>query len=311
MFSSTSFQSVLLALQCMLIVWLFAGQTGGVAQQQTQQQSVVSIEKPALGTITISADDGDKVVLKKQNGSWILPDYHDLAVNTGLLDQMLEKLAAARPSWPIAQTADAAERFHVSPAKFKRHLRLQSTADVVEDLYLGDSPGLRKIYIRNEDADAIYTIEFGLHLAPASAEQWFDKNLLKPGGDIKEIHAADFVLVKQADDWGINDLAEQESLDQDKIVNLVNYLQYPQVQAVAAEALVSKVKKLKPVAQYRVKTRDAEVSYDLFKTDEQHILKSSLSDLYFTVADFVADTIAGVKRDALITKAADDTEEAD
>jgi hypothetical protein len=309
MFSSTSFQTIFLALQCVLIAWLFAGQPGGADQKQAQQ-SVVSIEKAALSTITISADDGAKVVLKKQDGTWILPDYHNLAVNTGLLDQMLEKLAAARSSWPIAQTADAAERFHVSSTNYKRHLRLQSAADVVENLYLGDSPGLRKIYIRNEDADAIYTIEFGLHLAPASADQWFDKNLLKPGRDIKEIHAADFVLSKQTDDWGMNDLAEQESLDQDKIVNLVNYLQYPQVQAVAAEALVSKIKKLQPVAQYRVKTTDAEVSYDLFKVDEQHVIKSNLSALHFTVADFVADTLAGVKRDALITKAADDTEEA-
>ena len=211
MFSSTSFQSILLALQCVLIVWLFAGQPGG-ADQKHSQQSVVSIEKTALNTITISANDVDKVVLKKQDGNWILPDYYNLTVNTGLLDQMLEKLAAARSSWPIAQTADAAERFHVSSTNYKRHLRLQCAADVVEDLYLGDSPGLRKIYIRNEDADAIYTIEFGLHLVPASADQWFNKNLLKPGRDIKEIHAADFVLSKKADDWDMNDLAEQEVL---------------------------------------------------------------------------------------------------
>jgi hypothetical protein len=291
-------------------VWLFAGQSGGVDQKQGQQ-SVASIEKTALNTITISVDGSNKVVLKKQDDTWILPDYHNLAVNTGLLDQMLEKLGAARSTWPIAQTPDAAERFHVSPENFKRHIRLQSAGDAIEDLYLGDSPGLRKIYIRNEDADAIYTIEFGLHLAPADGEQWFDKNLLKPGRDIKEIHAADFVLSKQAGDWGMNDLADKESLDQDKIVNLVNYLQYPQVQAVAAEALVSKIKKLKPVAQYRIKTVDAEISYDLFKADEQHVIKSSLSALHFTVADFVAETIAGVKRDALITKVKDSTEQVD
>ncbi len=300
MFNSISLQGILLGLQCALIVWLFSGQADGVDQQQ-RQQALLAIDKTALNTITISDADDNKVVLKKQDGSWLLPDYHGLAVNKGQLEQILDKLVNADTAWPIAQTTDAAERFHVSASAFKRHLRLQSAGDDVEDIYLGDSPGLRKIYIRNEEQTAIYAIELGLHHAPASAEQWFDKNLLKPGSDIKVVKAADFELLREADDWVMKDLGEQESFNQDKIINLVNYLQFPQVQEVAPQGLVDKVMQAKPVVQYRVSSGDKEIDYELYTVDEKHILKSSLSALYFIVADFVADTIAGIQRDALIT----------
>ncbi len=307
MFNNISFQGVLFALQCLLIAWLFTAQSGGI-DHRSEQQPLLAATKSALNTITIIDSDKNKVLLKKEGDRWVLPDYHNLSVDQGLLDRMLEKVTNAETSWPIAQKVDAQERFQVSANKFKRHLKLQAEADAATNIYLGDSPGLRKTYARIENAAAIYAIEFGLHLAPANAEQWFDKNLLKPEGEVKEIQAPGFVLYKESDGWNMRDLAELESLDQDKIVNLVNYFQYPQVQKVAYDELVSKVKESKPLSLYQIKTGDTDITYELFKVDKQHVLKTSQSDLCFIVGDFVADTFSTLKRKDIIKKAEPDVE---
>jgi len=301
MLKGIKLQGVILLIQLLLITFLFAYQ-GEKEDSQPDNDQYLLLDKNKITSIRISDNNANTVELKKHNDRWLLPGYYQLPVNRGLLDELLEKLNAAKPGWPVAQSESAAERFHVSDKQFQRHMVLESEGAPVANIYLGDSPGLRKIYIRKHGETGIYAIDLALHLAPASDVEWFDKSLLKLQGDISEIHMNKLVLKKQEQAWTLSDLSDSESIDQKKVNTIATYLKYPQVLGVAARELVQKIDINKPDAQYRIQLGNEAVDFKFFKTSEGVILKSSQSDLHFIVAGFVAENLLGITRELLTKK---------
>lgn len=293
----------LLLIQCALIVWLyndnFSSQTSATAGQ-----SLLVLQADKLKSITITDDNKRSVLLEKTEQGWILPDYHQLQVDPGLLEQLLDKLTSLQAKWPVATTPGAAERFKVAAQHFKRSLRLTDNTGAVQELYLGDSPGPRKLYARHAEQTAVYSIEMGLHLVPTSERSWFDKRLLKIKGAMQQVTGADFVLVKQAENWQLKDRQETETINQPRLDGFINTLAYPQVQAVLGDEKLADLKDAKPQAHYEVQTQTGDVSYDIYRLGEDVILKSSQSELYFVVPVYATDSLLDIKRENLVIKAA-------
>ncbi len=67
----------------------------------------------------------------------------------------------------------------------------RNTDKVVGDLYLGTSPGFKKVHARRADSDDIYAITFANYEATARTDDWLDKALLKPTGDVTAVTRPD------------------------------------------------------------------------------------------------------------------------
>ena len=292
---------VLLLLQCGLIAWLYSG-SQSTSNTQKPEQALIKLDTSKINSITIKDENNKTVLLKKTDSGWLLPDYHQLAVDQGLLDQLFEKLASIQTVWPIARSEEAAERFHVSKTQFKRHVTFGSADNSTIELFLGDSPGLRKIYARNAKNADIYTVDLGLYLAPPEAERWFDKRLLKVRKDIDKIQGVDFVINKPGDTWSLEGMQENQTIEQARLESLVNALVYPQVKSVVGTDMLNQLKGKKVETHYKVQAGDDEINYDFYRVNDDVILKSSLSDLYFVIPIYVTENLLDVTRDKLIKK---------
>jgi len=292
---------VLLLIQCGLIVWLYSGNLSSNNEQKSDQV-LIKLDTNKIDSITIKDEKNKTLTLKKTDNGWMLPDYHQLAVDQGLLEQLFEKLIAIQTDWPVASSPGAAERFQVSQDKFKRHITFNTTDESTSELYLGDSPGLRKIYARNAKDSNIYVVELGLYLASSEAERWFDKRLLKVRKGIDTIQGVDFIVTSQADNWRLKDQQENESIDQTRLDKLINALEYPQVNAVADADKVNQLKDKKADTHYTIQVGADEISYDYYRLNDDVILKSSLSELYFIVPIYVTENLLGINRDGLLKK---------
>jgi len=296
---SVKVQGLILLIQLMLIAGLFIYKDND-DNQLISEDKFLTIDSNKISVIYINDNNANKITLRKIEGQWILPEYHQLSVNRGLLDDLIEKLSGAKPGWPVAQTESAAKRFNVADNQFLRHIQFESEGKAVADIYLGDSPGLRKIYLRKKDEIEIYEIELALHMAPSTGVEWFDKSILKLHGDITEIRVGDILLKKELESWNMAGLEESETLNQKRIDSILTNLKYPQVLGVAAKSLLSKIDNNKADVHYDIKVNDRAVSFDFFKTSEGVVVKSSESDLYFIAAGFVADNLLSISRGDLI-----------
>jgi len=119
---------------------------------------------------------------------------------------------------------------------------------------------------------------------------------------IDTIQGVDFIVTSQADNWRLKDQQENESIDQTRLDKLINALEYPQVNAVADADKVNQLKDKKADTHYTIQVGADEISYDYYRLNDDVILKSSLSELYFIVPIYVTENLLGINRDGLLKK---------
>lgn len=290
--------SVILLVQIVLAIFLLSSNTGNTGSSRGNV-TLTSLGDTRLEKIII--DDGsNKVKLTRNGQGWVLPGYYNLPVNTGTWSAFIESLKKLHAKWPVAKTAGASERFQVAENNYKRRITLFSNGQQVADLYLGKSPGYKKQYVRKAGDASIYSVQFGLHLAPATAQEWFDKGLLKPKMPVNQITGSDFVLNKQEDKWLLADRGEKEKLDQPEIERLINYLIHVQVVGVADIELVKKLTNSKPAYIFTLKSGDNSYRFEFYKQDDQVVIKSDQSDFYFIVPAYIAKNVESINRKAFV-----------
>src|SRR5690606_2141252 len=82
-------------------------------------------------------------------------------------------------NWPVAHSSAARQRFQVADYYYQKRLTLLSNGEILGTIFLGTSPGFRKVHARNEQQDAIHSIAFNTFEAPAVNNGWLDTRLLQ------------------------------------------------------------------------------------------------------------------------------------
>ena len=141
------------------------------------EEKLLSFNRQTVDGLRIE-DGTDSVVLKKQEGTWLLPVSGDFPASQRNVNRLLDKLAALEKGWPVAKTRGAARRFAVDTEQFERKLTLLSDDDAQATLYVGSSPGFRKVYVRPGDGDDVFAVDFNTWEADAKADDWIDKDIL-------------------------------------------------------------------------------------------------------------------------------------
>lgn len=285
--------TVLLVLQVLLMIGVFA----------YQQNSRIQIDaQPLLGIITsdidriVIQDPSNKVSLQKSGNTWQLPELLQLPVDTQKLDDLLQKLDGTKLTWPVTTTASSHERFEVAEAKFQRRIELFQGENKKADIWLGTSPGFKKIHLRREGENQVYAVELTAFEFALEAKDWLQTDLLAVK-DPAAVKGADYQLQKTGNDWsfvGFDSADSTEKVNAAKATELANAFASLQVQEPVSVAPQSEV------IQAIVKSADGEFEYDFIKADSNYFVKRNDRDVYFKLSQSEFERITAINKAVLI-----------
>lgn len=245
--------SVLLALQLVIIAVVLLAETGFGDEQAGP---FLSFEQSSVDEIRITGDgeDAETLVLSRGEHGWQLPD--GMPADANKVSEVLGRLSELQAPWPVATSGNAAERFEVTDDTFQRHVVLLADGDAVTDLYLGTSPGYQQVHARRAGDDAVYSVGLSNYQLPNKADDWLDKTLLQPKGEVSAVaRQGDWQLERDEEGWLIDESAADRN---------------------AADDLVRRVKELRILGVAEAPPADAEPTEVLEITDEQGVYVLSI-----------------------------------
>lgn len=283
--------SGLLALQLVIIAVVLLAEVGFGA---ADQGPFLTFERAAVDEIRITGDGDDPqtLVLARGDDGWRLPD--GLPANQDKISSMLDKLAGLQAPWPVATSGNAAERFEVTDDTFQRHVVLMAGDDAVADLYLGTSPGYQQVHARRAADDEVYSVALSNYQLPASPDDWLDKTLLQPEGEVSTVvRQGAWEMNRGEEGW----LLEGAAADSDAAEDLVRRIDELRVNGVAK----APEQAAEPAAVFAVTDDQGTYHLRLYGSgeDDQYRVSSDRREGVFSLASYVADQLL-VDQDALV-----------
>ncbi len=280
--------SGLLALQLLVIAGVLVT---GAGLGDAEQRPLLQFDPHVVDTFRVEVDD-DAVVMTRQDGGWRLDNGHP--AQSDKVEKVLERLADLPAVWPVATSASAVERFEVAEKKHQRHLVLAAGDDTVAELYLGTSPGYRRVHARRGDDDAVYSVELANYELPVKPGDWLDKTLLQPRGDITAVSRGDAWRLSRGEEGWILD---GEAADQEAADRLATRLRELRVTGLAEappdESALT--------AELSISDGEGDYSLTIFGDGDaaDYVVASGRRDGYFRLASYVADQLV-VERESLL-----------
>jgi len=292
--------SAVLVLQILIGAGLYLNKHN--APQSGESQTLLSLDMAQIDKITIQ-QEGSAATLLKNGDNWLLPKLEQLPADKAKLQGLLGKLETLQTGWPIATTSSSHERFEVSKNKHQRHLQLYQGEQLKAELFIGTSPGFRKVHVRKAGQEAVYSAKLNTFDLPAEDDQWLDKSLLA-AQNITGIQGPDYSLEKQQDKWQLSaDL--QGELNQESVQKLLSSLNNLRITEISDQATEEDPKPI--TTNLKIKQGNTELSYTFRKQGKNFSLNRSDIPQHFGLAEFDYSGITEVRLDKLLLKPEADT----
>ena len=274
------------------------------------EEKMLSFDEKEVDGLRIE-DGTDSVSLKKQEGKWLLPESGDFPANQSSVEQLLGKLATLKKGWPVAKTRSALRRFKVDEEQFERKLVLLSGDEAQATLYVGTSPGFRKVHIRPANGDEVYAVMFNTWDAAAKADEWIDKDVLTlEESDLDRVEIPGVVLHWKDGKPKVADLGEKEQTNEKESRSLLGKLTKLRIQSVLGTEIKPEYRQDEPALEVKITRKGGEVlNYRFSKSEDAsyYILKRSDLDHYFKVAEYTLNPIKETTREKLVQATSEET----
>ena len=267
------------------------------------EEKLLSFNKQKLDGLRIE-DGTDNVLLKKQEGKWLLPVSGDFPASQRNVEQLLDKLATLEKGWPVAKTRSAAQRFRVDEEQFERKLVLVYDDDEQATLFVGSSPGFRKVYVRAGDGDEIFAVDFNTWEADAKADNWIDKDILAlDESNVERVEMPGFILQRADGKLQVTDLGEKEQTSGEESRALLGKLTGLRIQSLLGAEAKPAYRQDEPALEVKITRISGEVlGYRFSKPEDAayYVLKRSDLEHYFKVAEYMVDPVKETTREKLV-----------
>ena len=267
------------------------------------QGPLLAFEREAVTRVHIQGQEQDSLVLEKADGTWRIPSLGGFPATQIKIDDLLAKLGEIEKRIPVATSAAAIKRFKVTDDAYERRLSLEGADGELATLYLGDSPGFRRLFVRADGEQTVYEAELALFDASEKADDWTRKTALRiEQDDIQRVELADILLTRHEDSWSLAGLAVDQNLDQDAAASLIRTLANLNFRGVLGTENKPEYGQDAPVLTYRVTVGDETLEYRLSKLVEgdDHVLSVSNSPYLFRLSEFAAEDLIKAKAADLI-----------
>jgi len=295
----------LLALQLLLALGL--GWTGRDLGTTTSGTPLLPFSADRISRIEINQPGQEPVALERQDGGWVLPGLAGFAAEGARVDGLLAKLAELERRLPVATSDAALERFKVADDDYERQLIATTTDGASTRLLFGDSPGFRRIFVRPAGETAVYEVPLAVSEIAAKPDDWTDKGVLQLAGDeIQRVRFPDLELTRGEDGWQLQGATEQESLDTEKVDQLIRTLSGLSFTAVrpAPESTPEgspETESESVVAFQLTLAGDKTLDYRVVKNaDGEHILTVSSQPHRFVISQYQAEQLLEQDRAGLL-----------
>lgn len=163
----------------LLVVQLLLAGTLILRSGEDQRISrLLDFTESAVTGLSIADPEGQAVDLTRGQDGWRLDG---MPADSDKVTGVIEALTTEASGWPVATSEGSQERFEVTDGAFQRRVRFDGEAGALAEVYIGTSPGFRRVHARREGDDAVYAIDFGVHELPVRAGDWLDKSLFQTG----------------------------------------------------------------------------------------------------------------------------------
>lgn len=291
-----------------------------VAQPEAEANALLDFNSEAIDKLIIH-DVNNKVILTRSAGGWQLPDLHQLPVDSAKLDDLLDKLRGTKLTWPVTTTESSHARFEVVENKFQRRVEFFTGDKKAGDIFLGNSPGFKKIHLRRANEKEVYAVELSGFDFATTSKDWLNSGLLAVKQPLR-IRGADYDL--QQDSGLLQSTNESPQKSQEQFLEGLTSPQqnWRLTQDAAASVNNSALTRLlsalsglsvqEPITNrpdgervnLDVKTAEGEWRYEFVKTGADYSVKRSDRDIYFKISAAEYENIARVKKQDLIAPAA-------
>jgi hypothetical protein len=268
------------------------------------EEPLLAFDKAKVDQIAVDETGGNSVVLRKENGKWLIPALASFPANENLVDSLLTKLSGLKKGWPVATTSEAAERFKLAEKNHERRIVLKSGDKTLAELFLGSAQTYRQAHVRAANDSAIYSAALAAYDAATRGEEWMNRDyLVTPRDKIAGLSVGDIVIEKKDGNFTLAGLTPDDKVKESDLQRLVGVAINPSFDAIEGrgkEALA----KLEPAdIVLTVKLTEGEpVTYKLKKQGEakSYLLASSTHDFVFRVAEATIQPVVNAKREKLI-----------
>jgi hypothetical protein len=162
----------ILVAQLLLVGLVSLGGDGGAVDDD-----FLKIDPALVRGFSITDGEGQRVDLSLSGEEWQLES--GLRADAEKISGVLNKLAVLQAAWPVATSTSTQVRFEVTEDAYQRHLILTDGDTPLAEIYLGTSPGYRRVHARLADEDAVYSVDFANHEVPTRLDDWLDKDLFQ------------------------------------------------------------------------------------------------------------------------------------
>ena len=267
------------------------------------EEKLLSFDEKELDGLRI--EDGTvSVVLKKHEDKWRLPESGDFPASQSDVERLLDKLTTLEKGWPVAKTRSAARRFKVDEEQFERKLVLLSGDDTQATLYVGSSPGFRKVYVRPGDGDEVFAVGFNTWDAEAKADDWIDKDVLTlDESDVERVEVPGVTLQREHGKLQVADLGEKEQTNVEESRALLGKLTELRIQSLLGTEAKPEYRQDEPALEVKMTRKGGEIlSYRFSKPEDAayYVLKRSDLDYYFKVAEYTVNPVKETTREKLV-----------
>ncbi len=286
--SAITVLSVLLGAQCLIAVILYWPEDMMPAMRD--KQPLVSFNADLLDEIYISDRDNNEVILLKQGDTWLLPELEELPADDNMVRDLISALAYQAHGRPVADSIPARQRFQVAAYLHQRRLTLIGEGQLLGTIYLGTSPGFRRVHARNDATSEIYSVNFNNFDAPASAAAWLKRALVQVR-DVEAIDGPGFSLKRDGNTWLS---ASGIAPDRRELDALLLALASQQIDGVADEDEQRTLAETEPSFILDITTPAGSERLDYFKIDQNRFVLSKRYPLFFRVSDYDFDRITSI-----------------
>jgi hypothetical protein len=267
------------------------------------EEKLLSFNKLAVSSLQI-VDSTDSMEIENQENKWLLPNNGNFPASQRKVEQLLDRLAALEKGWPVARTRGAAQRFAVDEERFERKLILLSDDGTPTTLYVGSSPGFRKVYVRSGGKDEIFAAEFKVWEANAKTEDWIDKDILAlDQSSVQRIEMPGIIMQRQDGRLQVMNLDEKEQTIAGESNALLGKITGLRIQSLLGTDVEPEYRQDEPVFEISMTTEGGEaLDYRFSKPQNAayYVLKRSDLDYYFEVAEYTVNPLRETTREELV-----------
>ncbi len=297
---------ILFVIQLALAVWLWLPDApAGFAQSNAPLLSFTpaDIDEIRLASSKTDTEDAQTVVVRRQEGRWTVPDYFSMPAGQKKVEDFLASLLSLKAGWPVATTAQSARRFEVGEDNYQRRIELLDEGKVIATLYLGTSPGLRKVHARVPASENTYSVDFAVFNAPVKGKEWSDPAFLHlDQARITTVRHSQWTLAKAEDTWRLEGLDSGQNSNVDAIKGFVGQLAALGYDEVLGTEEKPEFKLAESAVQIETVLDDGRTLVYRFAQPEDNyaVLKRSDDDRIFRIANFQIGTLLTTNREQFV-----------